>query len=126
MILVPAFYFATKPTQPVTPTAQWGRLRDQSGQLRAELRENALLRCGLTLAGANTVLRGGAPPEEIISPLIICDIRTTNVRNLRRSRRFSAAVAVPLGLLIRAIGVIRGCSSSFFGCGHRPRWVIRG
>jgi CHAT domain-containing protein/Tfp pilus assembly protein PilF len=49
---------------------QWGRLRDDSGQLRAELRENALLRSGLTLAGVNTFLRGGHLPEEADNGLL--------------------------------------------------------
>ncbi len=42
----------------------WGRLRDESGQLRGELRENSLLWSGLALAGVNTFLRGGLPPDE--------------------------------------------------------------
>ncbi len=37
---------------------------DDSGRLRPDLRENALLRSGLVLAGYNTFVHGGSPPEE--------------------------------------------------------------
>ena len=48
----------------------WGRLLDASGQLRADVGENPLLRSGLALAGANTFLRGGVPPEDADNGLL--------------------------------------------------------
>lgn len=48
----------------------WGRLLDADGQLRKAVGENPLLRSGLLLAGANTFLRGGAPPEEADNGLL--------------------------------------------------------
>ena len=58
---------------------QWGRLRDESGMLRAEL-SNALLRSGLTMAGVNTFLHGGRLPEEADNGLLTAlDVTRTNL-----------------------------------------------